>query len=257
MIGSRMRRRSGAHHAGGGGGGGGGSGDPLAYLEWDASAITGISDGASLPYTSVLDQSGNGRHATAMNTSTSGPSYAANGLGTGKPTMYFPSDSMFRFPDLTGLTEADIFVVVKRDNDPVELSDNTFGPILRLGTSGSHMLFPANDGNWYDDAGSSTMHTVGNPSPSLATARLYNVISTPTEWTARLDTTQLYTTATNTVAFPAGILCSLGGVIDGGSFHAGAHVHIAHCRIYPSKRTSGERTTIEAAMRTKWGLTGY
>lgn len=246
------RRRSLLHRRSGYAGG-----DPTAYLHWDASAIVGVADAALLPYTSVLDQSGNGRHAAAMNSSFAGPEYAANGFGVGRAGMYFPSDSMFRFPDLTALTELDFFVSVRRNQDFVEGADNTFAPIYRLGNSGSRSAFCANDSNWYDDAGSSTMHLVTNPTPPIDVTHVINIVSTATEWSAYLDDVLQFTTATNTVALPAGILCSLGGLIDAGFLHAGFFGLIGECRIYATKRTSLVRSAIVSAMlANRAGTTG-
>jgi hypothetical protein len=238
---------------GGTSGGGGGGGDTSAWLQWDASAITGVADGATLPYTAVLDQSGNGRNAVSVGFGITAPTYAASGLGIGKPGMRFPGSASFEVPDMSALTEVEFFGVVVRDSDTI--ADNTYAPIWKLGGAVGNPGFPANDGVIYDESGSSSFHTVGNPSPNLASPRLVNVISTSSEWTFNLDTTQLFTTATNTVSFPSGIQARFGGASVGS--YLGFVGHWAEFRIYATKRTSGQRAAIESALKTKWGLTGY
>lgn len=237
----------------GAGGGGGGGGDPAAWLQYDASAITGLSDGDPLPYTKVLDQSGNGRNAVSVGYGVIAPSYAANGFGSGKPGMRFPGLGSYQLPDITSLTEVEFFLVVVRDADPI--SDNSYAAIWKVGGASGGGGFPANNGIVYDESGSSSFHVVGNPTPNLATPRLVNVISTSSEWTFNLDTTPLFTTATNTVSLPVGTQARLGGA--GVGIYSGFIGHIAEFRIYASKRSSGQRTTIESDLKTKWGLTGY
>lgn len=56
----------------------------------------------------------------------------------------------------------------------------------------------------YDGIGSSARKTVGTPATTLTNPHIYNVINTSSEWTANIDGSQEFTTATNTVSFGSG-----------------------------------------------------
>lgn len=219
-------------------------------LQYDASAIAGLADGDALSQWD--DDSGNDYHATQA-TSANRPTYDVDAFGSGKPGVRFTgaSSQFLRLPSvLDQASEAHVFVVVKLVADP----SFTHVGLWRLGSSRDATNYPWTDGNIYDAAGSNTRRTVGNPTPLLSTSRLYQVTTAPTEWTARLDTTQLFTTAVNTVSWS-------GRPTLGLSLGTGVNQYldgwIGEFRVYYGPMTSGERATIEAALKAKWGLTGY
>lgn len=107
---------------------------------------------------------------------------------------------------------AHAFIIVQLDADP-PASGN--GGLWEFGTDASDTHFPFSDNNIYDDFGTTVRKTVGNPTPSLAAVRLYEVVSAAGEWTARLDGAQIFTTATNTVGWSAS--SALGGAVSGAS----------------------------------------
>lgn len=246
-VGSRIRRRVSGHRAGGGGGG-----DPSADIIYDANAITGLSDGDLI--LQLLDQSGNGNDTTGTGAALVGPTYDVDAFGTGRHGIRFGGAAWFQLPDLSALTEAELFVVIKIDADPPVSTDTSQHWDFQR-SSGADSHYPWTDGVIYEHAGTSVRKTVGNPTPALTTARLYNVITTASEYTVNLDTAQIFTTATNTVSFA--VDPRIGGQVRGGFLHAGMIGHYAEFRLYPIKRTSPERSAIEAALKSKWNLTGY
>ena len=88
----------------------------------------------------------------------------------------------------------------------------------------------------------------GDPTPALTTWRLYNVVSTSSEWTSYIDGIQHFTTGTNTVAFTA--TTKLGAydvnTMDG---------DIAEVIIYSAKLSSPDWVQTKAYIATKYGLT--
>jgi hypothetical protein len=245
--------------AGGGGGGGGGPVGGAALLIYDASAITGLAEDDPVPAAKVLDQSGNGNNVVAIHQSGTGTAYKANGLSTGHPAIHFLGGCCYELPNvLTGLTEIEVYFVLRTFSDPAGGDDGS--RLCRLGADPTNKFthFPWTDGTISDGIGTTVRKSVGDPGPVLTTPRLYNVVSAPGEWTARLDTSVLFTTATNTVGFPApGSDTSLGGSLEGGFIHIGWVGFLSEFRIYATQRTSAQRAAIAAALKTKWNLTGY
>lgn len=132
------------------------------------------------------------------------PTVALNQIGTNPAARFFGTDgSDFQWLDLpnflTGFTEAEIFIVIKVDNDPGMVPASG---LWQFGNSGEDVHFPYADGVIYDGFGTTARKTTVNPTPSLSSAfHTYNVTTKAGGWTSRLDGTQLYTTATNTVGW--------------------------------------------------------
>jgi hypothetical protein len=219
--------------------------------------FSGVADGTALA--SWTDGSGNG-HTPAQATNQRKPLYDAD-IGDGLPGVRFNridfSHLVWASDPFSGLTAAEFFVVVKLDADPPAGSDYT-GLWHLSGDASNKSHFPYTDGTIYESAGTSSRKTVGNPTPSLTTQRLYNVSSASGAFTVRLDTTQLYTTGSNTVGFPnygSGHKASLGAETLSNSF--GLNGWIREFRAYATIRSGPERAAIETELKAKWGLTGY
>ncbi|HET6518855.1 MAG TPA: hypothetical protein VFG47_03430 [Geminicoccaceae bacterium] len=115
----------------------------------------------------------------------------------GKPTLKFgPADTFFSLQSFAGLTQAEVFVAVKLASDPPP-SNATAGLWILSSASAGWFPFPS-EGNVYEGALSTTRRNIGNPAPSLAAMRVYGIVSTPAEWTVRLDGAEFFTTGTNT-----------------------------------------------------------
>jgi hypothetical protein len=145
------------------------------------------------------DSSGLGNHATQTNSNK--PVYRTgqmNGVGS----VHFQGGSCLQVPPSmwTGKTAGERFVVQRTDLDPAS-SDATGGHMF-LGNDVSHEAYmPASDGLIYDNFGTTLRKIVGNVTPVLTAPHIYRTVSTSSEWTATIDGTDVYTTATNTVGF--------------------------------------------------------
>lgn len=188
----------------------------------------------------LSDESGNDRHATqavAGNRAT----FKEN-VVNGQPSFRFTGSQWYNLATfMSGWTEGEIFVVVKLAADPPAASAKS--GLMEFGNNLNVSHYPWTDGTLYSDWGSATRHNCGNPTPSLAACALINIVSRAGEWTIRINGTQLYTTASNTVQWsstPAiGRETSGFGDVyfDGDLFEAVG---------YSTARTSGERADIVA-----------
>jgi hypothetical protein len=155
------------------------------------------------------DKSGNGRnytHATAGKR-------PDPGTLDGQPAAVFTAASGTTLIGPAGSgAAAHVFIVLSIDADP-PASGN--GGLWETGTDASDTHWPFSDGVIYDDFGTTVRKTVGNPGPALTSVRLYEVITTASEWTARLDGAQIFTTATNTVGWAAS--SAIGGAVSDAS----------------------------------------
>ena len=131
------------------------------------------------------------------------PSLTFNG------TSNFVADTSF---NSTGLTEAELFLVGKIDNDPPAASAQSGISLFGSGTT-SH--FPFTNSSIFESFGTTLRKSVGNPTDSLASPFIYNIISQSGEFTANINGSQIFTTATNTVGWNVGFTRI--GVSSGGS----------------------------------------
>jgi hypothetical protein len=149
------------------------------------------------------DKTGNGRNLTQA-TAANGPTLTTingrNALSfdpTAGQFLEIPDDGVW-----THSTAYEGFAVFKRVQDP---PTGSFYGFWELGASGQQSHVPFTDGVIYDDFGSNSRKTVGNPTPSMTSTRIYQVASATNSWTAWLDGVQLApTTTTNTVGMVTG-----------------------------------------------------
>lgn len=191
------------------------------------------------------DRSGNSRHFD-QTTSGNRPQLQ-NSVVNGKPIVDFDGvDDYLTGSDLSALTAGELFIVVAADADPA-VAPALGGWGFGADTTGSS--YPYTDGVIYDQFGTTVRKTVGNPTPSLASFRLYNTISISGEWTANLDGTQIYTTATNTVGF---------STVPRIGFNNDAHYfggRVAEFIMYGAKLTSSDRSAVKSYIANKYALT--
>jgi len=175
---------------------------PFLWLQSDVANLytdagtTHVSADGDLVYR-WADISGNGRH---FNQTTSGnrPKYYS-GIINSHPAVRFNGTSSYLqyAPTVSGAST--LWVVLKIVNDP---STTGSGGCWSNG-SGSNSHYPFTDGTIYDGTWTNSRKTTVNPTPSLSsTFRRYCVVSDAGEWSSYLDATQLYTTGTNTTAYP-------------------------------------------------------
>ncbi len=164
------------------------------------------------------------------------PYWACGGVaGATISKLLFPANAF------DALTAAEVFFSFRRAEDP---PNNGVGGLHGLDSVQS--LIPYIDGKVYDGLGSSARKTT-NVSTAGVTANfcIYNVTTTTTEWTCRLNGTQLYTTPTNTVAWPSApsLLCN----VANSSWLYGEFYDFV---LINHKVTAAERSLISAFLQT-------
>ncbi len=228
-----------------------GGGPPAANLQlWlKADAITGLNDGDRV--TTWIDSSGNSRDAT-QSVAADKPTYKTNILN-GKPVVRFAaSNSEFmNLPDfLTGFSAGEIFIVVKLNNDPPAVGD---GGIWNFGSDGIATHYCYIDGVVYDEFATTARKDTGNQTPSLAAWRLYNISSQANEWTSRLDGTQVFTTATNTVGWTTSPTIGTSTVGATPTYYCDGD--IAELLLYSAVLSASDRTAVKTYIAAKYNLT--
>lgn len=140
--------------------------------------------------------------------------YRANTINSTYPSLGFitaDSDTkhdVYHFTQpVESPTRLSVFIVLKKITDP-SAADVLSGLWRVTSNTANSTHWNYSDNNIYDDFGTDSRKTVGNPTPDLTDWHIYEVRSTGGEFTAWLDGTQLYTTATNTVGIDAD--CRLG-----------------------------------------------
>jgi hypothetical protein len=171
--------------------------DATGLWSWlKADAITGLSDGDPV---TTWEDAHTSNHDATQSTSASKPTYKTSILNSLPVLRCDGTDDYLVLPDASALTAGTGFVVVKLVADP-PASDPKTG-LWDFGTEDTRDHYPYTDGTVYDGFGSSARKTTANPAASLASWRIYTVLTKSGEWTSWVDETQLFTTATNTVAF--------------------------------------------------------
>lgn len=185
----------------------------------------------------------------------SGPGATATGAGrpvvnataaNGHPTVQFNTAVTTQFMTtgmFSGLTAMHLVMVIRTLVDP---SVNSFiGSYNAIGSARWNFLA---DGKIYDDFGSTARHDAIAPGSALNVLNIYEVITTSSEWTCKLNGVQLFTTATNTVAVGSSNL--LGGLGDGVSCWSG---DIPFQGIWSSKLSAPDAAYIRNGLKARYG----
>jgi hypothetical protein len=172
-----------------------------------------------------------------------------NGLGIARFTA--ASTHWMNGVNANALTAIHFFVVVQIPTDPPATTQVPW----RFGTDFTNPdTYPFTTGSILSGIGTSTRKTVGNPTPSLAAWRVFEVVSKSGNWTAWLDGSQIFTTASNTVSVTS--LCSIGanttslGVTGGNPWDG----DIAGIYIFSAQITGTDRTAMVTYLNSRWGL---
>lgn len=223
---------------------------------YDASLLAGA-DGSTI--STFPDQSGNGYDGTC------GASHplvraGASGINSLKVAAYESSGTSGAFTIssslLNGESAASVFVVFSRAADPpgVGIGGALFDGFHNDtgGASSSH--HPYEDGVIYEHFGTSARKTVGNPTPSLTSPRIYSAHSAASDFRAYLDGNSLFSTGTNTVQTGTGTNTKKIG--RSRSETNTIRGKIAEVIFFNSALTTDERQKVEGYLAHKWGLTG-
>ena len=211
---------------------------PTVWLKADLGTGQTV-DGASV--TTWSDQSGNSNNATGSGTPPVYKTNVQNGLPVVRGSGLGP---FFTLPSLASLTVATVVIVVRSIDNGV--STNKDG-LWAIGTSANETLFPYVTNTIYDDFGTNSRKTTVSPPTSLGVFNVYEVQTAAGAWTSWLNGTQLYTTASNTVAFSATPLLfkanSTGNTFDG---------DLGELLLYPTALSTANRQAVEAYLKAKW-----
>jgi hypothetical protein len=218
----------------------GGIGDATVMRFWlKADALPPVANGTTI--SNWTDFSGNGVAVTAVGT----PSYRTIGINS-LPAIEFKSSELdyFTLPDQSSLSQGEIFVVTRINNDPPSASSSG---LWHLGNS-ANTHYPWTDGNSYDEFG--TTATKGNIAiNSLTVARVYNVRSQPNSWVSRLDGVNIFTTASNTVSFQASAKLGANAVFN---YFDGLMPEVV---MYNLGLNTAKRTIVENYLAAKYNTT--
>lgn len=196
-----------------------------------------------------LDQSGEVvSHFTT--TAAQRPTLRTNFVGS-LPAIQFDGvdDRLFPDGDLTTLTAATMFIVVKLDADPPAAGAET--GLMEYTSAASKTAFPWTDGIIYDAFGTTVRKTTVNPGTSLAQWNIYGVVTASGLWANYLNGTELYTTGTNTVGWSSAANSRLGMSLGAPTGYLKGH--IAEMLVYDAALDSTDRALVEAYLRAKWG----
>jgi len=174
----------------------------------------------------------------------------------GKNSVRFDSvnDFMEMDANFSGLTAATYFIVLKIAIDPPTDQSKTGHPIMFINAtpaSGLASHYTWVDGNIYDSTLATTRKTVGNPTPNLTNFHLYNVSATSNSWTARLNKTQIFTTAVNVFSSSQK---TIGRSTDSSTLYY-FNGDISEIIAYDSVLSNNNRASIENYLYQKWGIT--
>lgn len=199
------------------------------------------------PVATWPDASGNANDAD-QSTSGDRPVFKTN-IANGKSIVRYDggtSGNYLNLGDLSALTEGEIFIVVKTDNDP---ATDANGGLWVMGTSGNNTRYPFAEGTILDDFGSTVRKTTPDPATPLNQFNVYSVFSATNDWASYINGVLHHSTASNTVGFPAD--AELGRSSDVNQRFDG---DIGDLIIYDHKLTGTERTNVVNYLRSKFGI---
>jgi Big-like domain-containing protein/fibronectin type III domain protein len=225
---------------------GDGLSDPneLSGLKLWLKADAGVTNDASDRVSGWADQSGNNNHGS-QTTAANKPLYVANVLN-GKPVIRFDGTNYYFsiVSFLSGLSQAEIFVVLRASNDVPATSKS----LWKMGPSSS-AFYPSSEGRIGEDFGSSSVRTGWDPFQPLNEYHVYSVSAKSGEWISRLNGIIYVATTNNTVSFPSTI--HLGK--NSSSFF---HGDVAELFCYNRVISTADREALGSYLNSRYPLVG-
>lgn len=160
---------------------------------WRADQTPALSTSKNI--TQLDDQSGNGNHGAWDTDQTRRVANVTGGLsaiefdGLGQYRFHLPTNAF------SGVTSAQIFVALQCNADVPSSAPNT--GLWRFGTDSLASHYSYTDGVIYDDFGSSTRFTVGNPTPNLSLWHRLCVKAESSGYQLWINNTSVYSNATS------------------------------------------------------------
>jgi len=225
-------------------------------LSLPSNAVTMPSSGTDMPFTGMrlwlkadaglgtglvsswIDQSGNGNNAGQASASNE-PTLVAAQLN-GLPVVHFNGSQSLNLPNvMNGVSAGEIFAVVRSTGSSCGLW--AFGPVADW--------YPNNgNGIIYEDFGTSNLIDLGKPAVDITHYQLYNISSSPSEWTQRFNGLVNYDQLGNTVSFRSS------PILGQGNSFVGLTGDIAEVIIYDHALNDAQRQTVAAYLGNKYGL---
>jgi chitodextrinase len=229
---------------------------PLGNLKCWLKADAGVLVGPDNLVGTWLDQSGNDSNASQYSGFYDGdpllpvrPKLTPSGV-FGRPCINFDGkrNSLNLVPlvdDPELFTEGEVFVVLQAAEDLPATQKGlwTLGP-------NAFSNYPYAGGEVTDNFGTSYANWF-TPLQRLSYYNVYNVVSSPSEWTSRLNGSINFTRPDNTPQFNTSGLSSLGVSGNPASYFAG---NIAEILIYNRALSQAERDTVERYLENKYGV---
>lgn len=198
--------------------------------------------------TTWADQSGNGRTFTAAV-----GQRPTMGTMSGQTALAFAGASSQRL-SLSGTSYGSpsalhVIRVMQRNADPPSTSSRS--GLDDFGTHAAKSHVPFTDGVVYDSTGgASSRATVGNPTPSFASPRVYESISTASKFEAKLDGTTIFGPSTT-----LGVGVAATPIIGGTTAGAYMDGYIAEHIVLNAEASVSERSALAAYILDRYGLT--
>jgi hypothetical protein len=210
----------------------GSDGDPITTWPDLANSFDGTDGGTQKASLQVAEQNG-------LNVAQFSPS------GGNWPSITMSTSLM------NSATEGTFFAVFKLASDPP--TGSAGGALIDgftdAGLGPAH--HPFTDGNIYDNFGTVSFRTVGNPTPSMSsTYRIYSARTATNDWKAFLDGVQLVTFGTNTPFFGTSQTKYIGRNKSTQKFEG----FIAEILIFDAAISSSDREKVEGYLAHKWGI---
>lgn len=211
------------------------------WMWLEADSIGGLSDGD--PVSTWADSGGGAHDATAAGSAR--PTWETNVIN-GLPVVRFNGTAnIMDLEDASALTSGEAFFVF---NCPADPPSTGTGVLYNFGSAADTSHHPFGDGNVYDEFGTTSRKTAGNPATSFTSFVIYNVWSATNDWASSVNGSSLHSTGTNTVGFPAAPKLGGSGLGSWGAFD------VATVIVYDHKLSSGARSDVVTYLENKYAL---
>lgn len=188
------------------------------------------------------DSSGNGFHGF---NSVQAATYRPGVTYRGKPVTSFENAQALVIPSgfmtaMRAAGEGEMFVVIRNRAGNTAASRG----LHSFADTGQDNLYAHSNGLIYEGFGSNTRKDTINPGQDLSDAfSVYDVWTKTNDYGVVLDTVSLYTSASNTVAFPSGAqhFAHSGPTLD---------AYVQELVVFPFKLSSGDRTLMNTYLTT-------
>lgn len=203
------------------------------------------------------DQSGKGRDFS-QGTFSKQPVISSGYLG-GKDAVYFDGTTRivagnWSLSSITG--SADVFVVMKTEQDPSTALKGNGGCFQIAGAEGDESLIPYTNGVTYCSCFSSARYTVGNIGAGhYLSKRIVEIRSSASSWSFLTDGVQRYNSPTNTFYSGAGGLLST--ALGGDPERADIRMYggISEVIVVSPSLTAGQRVGVYKYLGSRYGIT--